>query len=51
MGSEMCIRDSDYVEVNEAFYRPAEVDILVGDCSKIKRDLGWEPKVTFRTLV
>lgn len=42
---------NDYVEVNEAFYRPAEVDILVGDCSKIKRDLGWEPKVTFRTLV
>ena len=42
---------SNYVEVNPAFYRPAEVDLLVGDCSKITSALGWKPKVTFKSLV
>jgi GDPmannose 4,6-dehydratase len=32
-------------------FRPAEVDLLLGDPSKAKRVLGWEPKVTFRGLV
>jgi GDPmannose 4,6-dehydratase len=33
------------------FYRPAEVDLLVGDASKAGRELGWEPTVDFRGLV
>jgi len=41
----------DYVEVNPAFYRPAEVELLVGDHSKITKDLGWSPKVGFSKLV
>jgi len=41
----------DYVEVNPAFYRPAEVELLVGDHSKITKDLGWSPKVSFSNLV
>lgn len=40
-----------YVVQDEKFYRPAEVDLLVGDPSKAKRVLGWEPKVTFEELV
>jgi GDPmannose 4,6-dehydratase len=39
------------VEVSPEFYRPAEVDVLVGDHSKAKRILGWEPKTTFKELV
>jgi GDPmannose 4,6-dehydratase len=41
----------DFVRVDEAFYRPAEVDLLIGDPSKARRILGWEPKRTFRDLV
>jgi GDPmannose 4,6-dehydratase len=41
----------DYVKVDENFYRPAEVDLLVGDASKAQRELGWSPKTTFRELV
>jgi GDPmannose 4,6-dehydratase len=41
----------DYVEIDPRYFRPAEVDLLVGDASKAKRQLGWEPKVTFRELV
>lgn len=40
-----------YVVVDPKFYRPAEVDLLVGDPSKARRVLGWEPSVTFRDLV
>ena len=40
-----------YVEIDPAYYRPAEVDILVGDYSKAKRILGWEPKTKFQDLV
>ena len=40
-----------HVVVDPKFYRPAEVDLLVGDPSKAKRVLGWEPSVTFRDLV
>lgn len=44
-------RWEDFVEVREELFRPAEVDILVGDASKAKRELGWEAKVTFKQLV
>jgi GDPmannose 4,6-dehydratase len=40
-----------HVTADERFLRPAEVDLLVGDYSKAKRELGWEPKVTFGELV
>jgi GDPmannose 4,6-dehydratase len=39
------------VEIDERYYRPAEVDILLGDYSKAKDILGWEPKVDFRKLI
>jgi GDPmannose 4,6-dehydratase len=41
----------DYVKHDSRFDRPAEVDLLVGDLSKAKRQLGWEPTVRFRQLV
>ncbi|HEX8559480.1 MAG TPA: GDP-mannose 4,6-dehydratase [Pyrinomonadaceae bacterium] len=40
-----------YVKVDERFYRPAEVDLLIGDSSKARRELGWEPRYTFEQLV
>jgi GDPmannose 4,6-dehydratase len=40
-----------YVRVDPAFLRPAEVDHLIGDASKARRVLGWEPKVTFEQLI
>lgn len=39
------------VKVNPKFYRPAEVDLLIGDYSKAKRELGWSPKIKFKELV
>ncbi len=41
----------DYVVVDPKHYRPAEVDLLVGDASKARRVLGWEPSVNFEQLV
>lgn len=38
------------VKINEKFYRPAEVDILVGDYSKAKKDLNWVPKTSLEDL-
>jgi GDPmannose 4,6-dehydratase len=40
-----------HVEIDPRYYRPAEVDLLVGDASKARRILGWQPKVGFRELV
>lgn len=40
-----------YVEIDSRYFRPAEVDLLIGDYSKAKEKLGWEPKVTFNELV
>jgi GDPmannose 4,6-dehydratase len=41
----------DYVQIDEKYFRPAEVDLLIGDASKAKADLGWQPKTTFKELV
>jgi GDPmannose 4,6-dehydratase len=41
----------DHVVQDTKFYRPAEVDLLVGDASKAAKELGWEPSVDFRQLV
>jgi len=40
-----------YVVVDKEFYRPAEVDLLIGDATKARSKLGWKPKVNFRQLV
>jgi len=40
-----------YVKLDERFYRPAEVDLLVGDSSKARRLLNWQPRSTFEQLV
>ncbi|NEO08068.1 GDP-mannose 4,6-dehydratase [Moorena sp. SIO3I8] len=42
---------NNYVEFDERYLRPAEVDILIGDPTKAKKALGWEPSVTFEELV
>lgn len=41
----------DYVEFDARYLRPAEVDLLIGDPTKVKQKLGWEPSVTFEQLV
>ena len=41
----------NYVIVDEKFFRPADVNLLVGDCNKAKNLLGWEPNVKFNGLV
>ncbi|MFC1890182.1 GDP-mannose 4,6-dehydratase [Thermodesulfobacteriota bacterium] len=41
----------DYVEIDAKNLRPAEVDLLLGDSTKAKTELGWEPKVGFQELV
>lgn len=43
--------DKAIVKIDPAYFRPAEVDLLIGDYSKAKNELAWEPKVTFRELV
>ncbi len=40
-----------YVNQDPRFYRPSEVNLLIGDASKAKEKLGWTPKVTFNELV
>ena len=40
----------DYVEIDPRYFRPTEVELLLGDFSKAKEKLGWEPKVTFEQL-
>jgi len=42
---------NDYVKIDPRYYRPAEVDLLIGDAAKAKKILGWEPKTTFAELV
>jgi GDPmannose 4,6-dehydratase len=41
----------DHVVIDERFFRPAEVDLLVGDPSKAREKLGWVPETTFEQLV
>lgn len=42
---------NQYVEIDPRYFRPAEVDVLIGDASKARQRLGWEPKVSFKQLV
>ena len=41
----------DYVRLDPAFLRPAEVDLLIGDPSKAQAQLGWKPKVSFEQMI
>ena len=45
------IESNKRVEIDPEYYRPAEVDLLVGDATKAKTLLGWEPKIKFKNLV
>jgi GDPmannose 4,6-dehydratase len=40
-----------HVKIDSRYYRPTEVDLLIGDASKAKRKMGWEPKVSFKELI
>jgi GDPmannose 4,6-dehydratase len=41
----------NYVEIDKRYLRPSEVDLLLGDASKAKKELGWTPKTDFKSLV
>jgi GDPmannose 4,6-dehydratase len=41
----------EHVEIDPKYYRPTEVDVLLGDATKARDQLGWEPKVRFKELV
>jgi GDPmannose 4,6-dehydratase len=41
----------DHVRISEEFFRPAEVDLLIGDATLARTKLGWAPKVDFESLV
>ncbi len=41
----------DFVVMDEKFYRPAEVELLMGDASKAREKLGWKPRYTFREMI
>jgi GDPmannose 4,6-dehydratase len=40
-----------YVEIDPRYFRPTEVDLLLGDASRARENLGWAPRVTFRQLI
>jgi len=41
----------DHIEIDPRFFRPAEVEHLIGDASKAREKLGWEPRTSFEDLV
>jgi GDPmannose 4,6-dehydratase len=41
----------EHVKIDERYFRPSEVDLLIGDYSRAKEKLGWEPTVRFQELV
>jgi GDPmannose 4,6-dehydratase len=48
---EVGLHYRDYVQIDERFIRPAEVDLLIGDAAKAQRELDWQPEYTFEQLV
>lgn len=49
--SEVDLDYREFVKVDERYYRPAEVDLLIGDASKARKAIGWEPTYTFQELI
>ncbi|MFA5658119.1 MAG: GDP-mannose 4,6-dehydratase [Oscillospiraceae bacterium] len=49
--SALDLKYEDYVKVDPRFFRPAEVEVLLGCPDKARKQLGWEPKITFRQLI
>jgi len=49
--AEVGLAWEEHVEIDPRFYRPTEVDLLLGDASKARRRLGWQPKIRFEELV
>jgi GDPmannose 4,6-dehydratase len=43
--------NKEIVKIDTNYYRPTEVESLLGDASKVKKELGWEPKISFEDLV
>ena len=53
LGEVFGILDLDwkkYVEVDPRYFRPAEVDLLLGDATKARKQLNWKPAITFKAL-
>ena len=48
---ELGLNYKDYLKVDQKFFRPAEVNLLIGDYAKAKSVLGWKPEITFKELV
>ena len=40
-----------HVKIDQKYYRPTEVDLLIGDAGKARKELGWQPKVRFHELI
>lgn len=49
--SHLGLNYQDYLVIDPALFRPAEVNVLLGDPSKAQKTLGWEPKYTWKTLL
>ena len=47
----MGLKAQDHVVVDERYFRPAEVDVLLGNPAKARAELGWEPKTSLEQLV
>jgi GDPmannose 4,6-dehydratase len=45
------LNDKTLVQINPKFYRPAEVELLLGDSTKARNELGWKPKISFDNLI
>lgn len=41
----------DYVKIDQKYFRPTEVEVLIGDATKSEKELGWKPQITFKDLV
>jgi GDPmannose 4,6-dehydratase len=48
---EVGLNYEEYVQVDELYYRPAEMERLIGDASKARRELGWEPEYAFEQII
>ena len=49
--AEVGLNYREFVRTDERFFRPAEVDVLLGDASKAKKELGWAPTYSFKSLI